>query len=104
MKKYSLKQDITPFLLILQQLFVTKVVEKTFLVEGVIEIIFIGKFSQNFPRHEDDSSSTTSLVCTAIIGFLHSLWCGLLFYPVSRQCEKPTYRIRLDSPTPFFVV
>ena len=71
MKKYSLKQDITPFLLILQQLFVTKVVEKTFLVEGVIEIIFIGKFSQNFPRHEDDSSSTASLVCTVCSGFIH---------------------------------
>ena len=32
---------------------------------------------------EDCSSSTTSLVCTAIIGLLrHILWCGLLYYPL----------------------
>ena len=34
------------------------------------------------------------MVCTAIIGSLHNLWCGLLFYPYHWQCEKPE---RLDE-------
>ena len=33
--------------------------ERTYLTKGVIEIIFVVKFSQNFIRHEDDSNSTT---------------------------------------------
>ena len=41
------------------------------------------KFSQNLKRYEDDDSSATSLVCTALIGFSHIHWCGLLFYPLS---------------------
>ena len=52
------------------------------------------KFSQNLKRYEDDSSSTTSLVCTVLSGSLHNLWCGLLFYPYRRQCEKPDFRIK----------
>ena len=31
--------------------------------------------------NEDDGNSTTSLICTAILGSIHNLWCGLLFYP-----------------------
>ncbi|WP_419089938.1 hypothetical protein, partial [Phocaeicola sp.] len=58
--------------------------------KGVIEIIFIGKFSQNFPVAKIMDGSTTSLVCIAIIGFLHILWCGLLSLSATRQCEKPT--------------
>ena len=46
------------------------------------------KFSQNLKWNEDDSNSTTSLVCTAIIGFSHILWCGLLFYPFQRQMRE----------------
>ena len=60
------------------------------------------KFSQNLKRYEDDGSSTTSLVCTALIGSLHIHWCGLLFYPYRRQCEKPDFRIRQQVPTPYF--
>ena len=52
------------------------------------------KFSQSLNWNEDDSDSTTSLVCTAIIGSLHNLWCGLLLYPFQRQCEKPDFRIK----------
>lgn len=29
----------------------------------------------------------------AIIGSIHILWCGLLFYPFQGQCEKPNIRI-----------
>ena len=52
------------------------------------------KFSQSLNRDEDDSDSTTSLVCTATIGYLHNLGCGLLLYPSQRQCEKPDIRIK----------
>jgi hypothetical protein len=38
----------------------------TFLVKGVIEIIFIGKFSQNFPASKIIDDGTTSLICTAM--------------------------------------
>ena len=62
------------------------------------------KFSQNLKRYEDDGSSTTSLVCTALIGSLHIHWCGLLFYPYRRQCEKPDFRIKQYSSHTFFVL
>ncbi len=61
------------------------------------------KFSQNLKRYEDDDSSATSLVCTALIGFSHIHWCGLLFYPYRRQCEKPDFRIKQYSSHTFFV-
>ena len=38
--------------------------------------------------NEDDSNGTTSLVCTAITGSLHNLWCGLLFYLFHRQMRE----------------
>ena len=46
------------------------------------------KFSQSLNRDEDDSNGTTSLVCTAITGSLHNLWCGLLFYLFHRQMRE----------------
>ena len=50
------------------------------------------------------SSSTASLVCTASNGSLHNLWCGLLLYPVQRQCEKPHYKVKtVSSHTLFFI-
>ena len=81
-------QNVTPFNYIRNNSTPQWWLGRTFLVKGVIEIIFIGKFSQNFPRHKDDSSSTTSLVCTALVGSLHNLWCGLMFYPVSKAMRE----------------
>lgn len=43
------------------------------------------------------------MVCTAIIGSLHNLWCGLLLYPQQRQCEKPHQQDKaISSHTLFF--
>ena len=48
------------FLLTLSQFRSSNGKEEHFEQKGVVEIIFIGEFSQNFPRHDDDSNSTTS--------------------------------------------
>ena len=61
---------------------------RTFLVKGVIDIIFIGKFSQNFPDTKMMAVALHHLVCTATIGFSHIHWCGLLFYPVSKAMRE----------------
>ena len=74
----------------------------TFLVKGVIEIIFIGKFSQNFPRHEDDDDSTTSLVCTAIVGFSHILWCGLLSLSAAKAMREASLKDK-DNKFPHLI-
>ena len=64
----------------------------------------IVKFSQNFKVAKIIGNGTTSLVCTAIIGFLHILWCGLLFLPATRQCEKPHYKVKTISSHTFFFI
>ena len=49
---------------------------------------YFSEFSQNLKSCEDSSGSITSLVCTALVGSLHNLWCGLLLYPRNWQCES----------------
>ena len=64
-----------------------------FYLKGVIEIIFIGKFSQNFPASKIIGNGTTSLICTAVracMAFAISFGVGYCLYPMQRQCEKPT--------------
>ena len=61
--------------------------EEHFDKKVLLKLSFILK-SRKFERCEDNSNGTTSLVCTAHIGFIHILWCGLLFYPQQRQCES----------------
>ena len=39
-------------------------------------------------------SGTTSLICTAYLGFSHILWCGLLLYPVQGNARSPINRIK----------
>ena len=68
--------------------------EQTYYKKVLLKLSSKIKFSQNLKRYEDGRNSITSLVCTAIIGFLHILWCGLLLYPYRRQCEKPDFRIK----------
>ena len=68
--------------------------EQTYYLEVLLKLSSTDKFSQNLKWDEDDNSSITSLVCTAFVGYLHNLWCGLLFYPFHRQCEKPVSRIK----------
>ena len=69
-------------------------VRKDFTEKVLLKLSSDVKFSQSLNRDEDDSNGTTSLVCTATIGSLHNLWCGLLLYPSQRQCEKPDIRIK----------
>ena len=73
----------------------------TLLKKVLLKLSSTGKFSQNLKRNEDDSSSTTSLVCTAIIGSLHNLWCGLLFYLFQRQMREASQLDKTNRvPTP----
>jgi hypothetical protein len=66
----------------------TAVVLNDFNEKGVIEIIFIDEILAKFLCCEDGSGSTTSLVCTTLIGFSHILWCGLLLYPTARAMRE----------------
>ncbi|MBQ1973221.1 MAG: hypothetical protein II222_02560 [Paraprevotella sp.] len=69
----------------------------------LLKLSSLVKFSQNFYVAKIIGSSTTSLVCTALIGSLHNLWCGLLSLPATRQCEKPHYKVKtVSSHTLFF--
>ena len=56
--------------------------------KGVIEIIFIDEILAKFLSCEDGDDGTTSLVCTALSGSLHILWCGLLFYLTARAMRE----------------
>ena len=68
------------------------------------------KFSQNLKRHEDDSSSTPPF--DIYLPYIYKAlrycqnWCGLLlFYPQSRQCEKPEKKGKTNIvPTPYFFI
>ena len=56
--------------------------------QGVIEIIFFDEIFAKFLCCEDGDDGTTSLVCTAVLGFLHILWCGLLFYLTAKAMRE----------------
>jgi len=56
--------------------------------QGVIEIIFIDEILAKFLCCEDGSNGTASLVCTALSGSLHILWCGLLLYPTAKAMRE----------------
>ena len=80
---------------------------KDILTKGVIEIIFVVKFSQNFIWHEDDSNSTTPFDYTYLI-FYKALrycqhWCGLLFYPCQGNARSHTTDKANIVPTPYFL-
>ena len=70
----------------------------------LLKLSSLVKFSQNFYVAKIIGSSTTSLVCTALIGSLHNLWCGLLSLPATRQCEKPHYKVKSISSHTFFYI
>ena len=42
------------------------------------------------------------MVCTAIIGFIHNLWCGLLFYPCQGNAKARVWDKADIVPTPLF--
>ena len=67
---------------------------RTFLVKGVIEIIFIGKFSQNFPDTMMIAVAPHHWYVQPPLAFHISFGVGYCFILCLRQCEKPTYRMR----------
>ena len=81
-------QNVTPFYYIRNNSMPQWWLGRTFLVKGVIEIIFVDEILAKFLCCEDDSSSTTSMVCTANSGFIHNLWCGLLLYPTAKAMRE----------------
>ena len=77
---------------------------RKYLIEKVLlKLSSTDKFSQNLKWDEDDSDSTTSLVCTVFIGCLHNLWCGLLLYLFHGQMREACQLDKADIvPTPLF--
>ena len=68
---------------------------RKFLIEKVLlKLSSKIKFSQSLSAVKMIAVAPHRLVCTAVIGSLHNLWCGLLLYPQQRQCEKPDFRIK----------
>lgn len=83
-------------------------VGRTYLTKGVIEIIFVVKFSQNFIWHEDDSNSTPPfdiyLPYFIRLQILSKLVWVAIVLSMPRQCEKPYYRIRqIQFPHLFYL-
>ena len=61
----------------------TKVVWSDFFIKKVLlKLSSLMKVSQNFSAVKMVAIASHHLVCTAILGFLHIRWCGLLFYPL----------------------
>jgi hypothetical protein len=63
--------------------------------------------SRKILRSEGDGSSTTSVdyICFVFTTrlLILSVRCGLLFYPLQRQCEKPTNRVEQYSSYTYFL-
>ncbi len=94
--------------LTLQQFQRSQCSERTYLTKGVIEIIFVVKFSQNFIRHEDNNNSTTPF--DIYLPYIHKAlryyqnWCGLLlFYPCQGNARSHTTDKANIVPTPYFL-
>ena len=70
-----------------------------FYLKGVIEIIFIGKFSQNFPASKIIGNGTTSLICTAMRAW-HSPY-PLVWAVVFIRCKGNARSLPMDKDSKF---
>jgi len=73
--------------------------EGAFYLKGVIEIIFIGKFSQNFPASKIIGNGTTSLICTAMRAW-HSPY-PLVWAIVFIRCKGNARSLPMDKDNKF---